>query len=111
MAEVKIDIRSDVHQAPDDLRDVNRELDRMEDKAERAAKKLKKIGDSAERIGKKLTLFVTVPLLAAGGAAIKLAMDAEESLAAILSADGVVLPWGNRSKEDLAREIVKLLAS
>ena len=79
MAEMKIDIRSDVHQAPEDLREVNRALDVMEDKADIAAKKLKAIGDSAERIGKKMSLMVTLPLIAAGGAAVKLAMDAEES--------------------------------
>lgn len=79
MAEMKIDIRSDVHQAPEDLREVNQALDVMEQKAEEAGKKLKMIGDRASAIGKKMTLFITAPLLAAGGAAIKLAMDAEES--------------------------------
>ncbi|MCK4759027.1 MAG: hypothetical protein KAT69_03215 [Candidatus Aminicenantes bacterium] len=79
MADMKIDIRSDVHQAPEDLREVNQALDVMEQKAEQAGKKLKMIGDRASAIGKKMTLFITAPLLAAGGAAIKLAMDAEES--------------------------------
>ena len=79
MAEMKIDIRSDVHTAPEDIRGVNQALDVMEDKADAAGKKLKALGEKAERIGKKMSLMVTVPLLAAGGAAIKMAMDAEES--------------------------------
>lgn len=79
MADMKIDIRSDVHDAPEDLRGVNQALDAMEDKAEAAGRKLKAIGDKAERIGKKMSLFVTAPIIAAGGAMIKLAMDAEES--------------------------------
>ena len=79
MADMKIDIRSDVHNAPGDIRDVNQALDAMEQKAEDSAKKLKALGERAEKVGKKMTLFVTAPLLAAAGAAIKLAMDAEES--------------------------------
>ena len=39
------------------------------------------------------------------------AMGAESSRACILSADGVVLPWGRRTKQQLADEIVKLLAA
>ena len=38
------------------------------------------------------------------------AISAEQSEAAILSPTGVVLPWAMRSKEELAREIVRLLA-
>lgn len=38
------------------------------------------------------------------------ALSAARSLAAILSPAGVVLPWAERSKDDLAREIVRLLA-
>lgn len=79
MAEMKIDIRSDVHTAPEDLRGVNQALDVMEDKAEAAGRKLKALGEKAERIGKRMSLMVTLPILAAGGAAIKMAMDAEES--------------------------------
>ena len=79
MAEMKIDIRSDVHTAPEDLRGVNKALDVMEDKAEAAGRKLKALGEKAERIGKRMSLMVTLPILAAGGAAIKMAMDAEES--------------------------------
>lgn len=37
------------------------------------------------------------------------AMSANDSLAAIFSRDGVVLPWGTRPKEELARAIVELL--
>jgi hypothetical protein len=79
MADMKIDIRSDVHKAPEDLRGVNQALGVMEDKAEAAGKKLKALGEKAERIGKKMSLMVTLPILAAGAASIKMAMDAEES--------------------------------
>ena len=79
MAQMKIDIRSDVHKTPSDLREVNRALDVMEDKAEAAGRKLKALGEKAERIGKKMSLMVTLPILAAGGAMIKMSMDAVES--------------------------------
>ena len=39
------------------------------------------------------------------------AIAAGESAACILSSDGVVLPWAERPKQDLAREIVNLLES
>lgn len=37
------------------------------------------------------------------------AIAARESYACVLSPAGVVLPWGNRTKEDLAAQIVRLL--
>ena len=37
------------------------------------------------------------------------AMAAEQSLAAILSPDGTVLPWADRPKNALAEEIIRLL--
>ena len=45
-----------------------------------AEKKLKSFGDSATKIGKSMSLFVTAPIILAGGAAIKLASDFQESL-------------------------------
>jgi len=38
------------------------------------------------------------------------AMAADESMACVLSRQGVVLPWANRPKRRLAAEIIKLLA-
>jgi phosphopantothenoylcysteine decarboxylase/phosphopantothenate--cysteine ligase len=37
------------------------------------------------------------------------AMDADASEACVLSEEDLALPWGHRTKNDLAREIVKLL--
>ncbi len=37
------------------------------------------------------------------------AMDAETSEATILTADGVILPWANRHKADLAAEIIRAI--
>jgi hypothetical protein len=45
-----------------------------------AEKKLKSFGDSATKIGKSMSLFVTTPIILAGGAAIKMASDFQESL-------------------------------
>jgi hypothetical protein len=45
-----------------------------------AEKKLKFFGDSATKIGKSMSLFVTAPIILAGGAAIKMASDFQESL-------------------------------
>ena len=39
------------------------------------------------------------------------AIGAHESLACILSADGLALPWASRPKEQLAAEIIRLLAT
>lgn len=79
MADLKIDIRTDLHDADDEIRDVDNALEDLEDQAERSAKRMKTIGDSMVGVGKKFTLFLTAPILAAGGAAVKMAMDAVES--------------------------------
>lgn len=47
---------------------------------DKSSAKLKQFGDDASRIGKKLSIGLTLPIAAAGGAAIKLASDFEESL-------------------------------
>lgn len=46
----------------------------------RADKKLRDFGDSAKRIGQTLSVSLTAPLAIAGGAAVKMASDYEESL-------------------------------
>jgi hypothetical protein len=46
----------------------------------RADKKLKEFGDRAKEIGKNLSISLTAPLAIAGGAAVKMASDYEESL-------------------------------
>ncbi len=47
---------------------------------DKSSNKLKQFGADASRIGKKLSVGLTLPIAAAGGAAIKLASDFEESL-------------------------------
>lgn len=47
---------------------------------DKSSAKLKQFGQDATRIGKKLSIGLTLPIAAAGGAAIKLASDFEESL-------------------------------
>jgi hypothetical protein len=47
---------------------------------DKSSNKLKQFGKDATRIGKKLSIGLTLPIAAAGGAAIKLASDFEESL-------------------------------
>lgn len=79
MSEVKIDITSEIHRSKEDLAAVNKGLDRLATKAEKADDKMQRLGDRAVAVGKKMTLFVTVPILAAAGATIKLGMDAVES--------------------------------
>lgn len=44
-----------------------------------AARSMRRVGDDLARVGRTLTTRVTVPLLAIGGAAVKMAVDAEES--------------------------------
>lgn len=49
-------------------------------KLDKTAKKLDTTAKSMDKAGKKMTLFLTLPLLAAGGAAFKMASDLEENL-------------------------------
>ena len=46
----------------------------------RAQKSMTKFGKSMQNIGKSMSMNVTLPILAAGGAMIKFASDNEESL-------------------------------
>ena len=54
--------------------------DKLTKALDKSSAKLKQFGDDASRIGKKLSIGLTLPIAAAGGAAIKLASDFEESL-------------------------------
>jgi hypothetical protein len=54
--------------------------DKLVKALEKSSNKLKQFGADASRIGKKLSVGLTLPIAAAGGAAIKLASDFEESL-------------------------------
>ena len=52
----------------------------LEDALSRADKQLKEFGKQASDIGKSMSMYVTAPLTLAGGAAIKLASDFNESM-------------------------------
>ena len=54
--------------------------DKLVKALDKSSNKLKQFGADASRIGKKLSVGLTLPIAAAGGAAIKLASDFEESL-------------------------------
>ena len=54
--------------------------DKLVKALDKSSVKLKQFGEDATRIGKKLSIGLTLPIAAAGGAAIKLASDFEESL-------------------------------
>ena len=52
----------------------------LSDALSSADKNLKDFGQTASNIGKSMTMYVTAPLVLAGGAAIKLASDFNESM-------------------------------
>jgi hypothetical protein len=54
--------------------------DKLVKALDKSSAKLQQFGKDATRIGKKLSVGLTLPIAAAGGAAIKLASDFEESL-------------------------------
>lgn len=58
--------------------------------------KMKSIGSSMTNVGKTMTAAVTLPIAAAGGAAVKLASDYQESL------NKVDVAFGNSSKQVIA---------
>ena len=66
---------------------------------------LKQIGDVAEKVGKKLTTFVTLPILAAGAASVKLASDYGVSLNKVDVAFGEsqdkVLEWSETTADSI----------
>lgn len=65
----------------------------------------KKIGDSIGNTGRKMTMGLTVPILGAAGASVKLATDANRSLASI----GTLIP-GQRDKLESYRKELDALA-
>ena len=50
--------------------------------------KFKQLGSSAMAVGKQMSMKMTLPLVAAGGAAFKMASDFESSMTKIQSLDG-----------------------
>lgn len=65
----------------------------------------KKIGDSIGNTGRKMTMGLTLPILGAAGASVKLSTDANRSLASI----GTLIP-GQRDKLETYRKEINALA-
>ena len=78
----------------------NTEFDKAIDKSE---KKYVKFGKTMEKTGKTLTTFVTLPLLALGAAAVKMASDAEETSAKFGTAFRDVRKEADLTAKNLAR--------
>lgn len=58
----------------------NADLKGFSSQLQQVNKQLKKSGDNLKEVGKSLSTYITLPVIAAGGASIKLASDYEESL-------------------------------
>lgn len=72
--DIRIIVRSEVRDAIRDMREMGKS-------AQSTGKQLESFARNASRVGKQLSLYVTAPLVAAGGAAIKFASDLEETQA------------------------------
>ena len=71
--------------------------------AQEAGEKWKAAGEKISRVGNELTTKITAPLLAAGTASVKMAMDAESSFAKVSTiADETVLSYDKMKKEVVA---------
>ncbi len=70
-----------------------------------AGKSLDNVGRKMQAVGRSATMYLTLPLLAAGGAAIKLAMDAETTRAEVSNVFGEmagdILSWSETSIEKM----------
>ena len=72
-------LRVDDKQFQDGLRKGERNLRTFQKRIDDTVKRLDKLADRLNKVGKTMMTTVTTPLLAAGGAAVKLASDAEET--------------------------------
>lgn len=83
--------------------EADKTLDKIDKKAQGLDKTFAKIGKGMSDFGSKLSLMVTLPIVGAGGAAIKLASDMEESInkvnVAFKSSGKDVLNWSNTTLE------------
>ena len=66
--------------------------------------KFKKLGDSAQRVGKQMSMRMTLPIAAAGGAALKMASDFESSMTKIQSLVG----RSEQEVEGLTKSVLEL---
>ena len=73
----------------------------IKDAGKKVDKTMEDVGKKMSSIGKNMTMYITLPLLAVGGAAIKFASDYEESLnkvnVAFKESSGVVQEWAKTS--------------
>ena len=70
----------------------------------KAQKNLKKFGSSMKRVGGNLTRSVTLPLLAARGASVKMALDFEKSMTKVNTLVGV----SKKEVESLKKQVLEL---
>lgn len=80
------------------------QLNRMQEQLKQAAKKFNQVGREIEQVGRRISLFITAPLLAAGGAALRLAGDFESSMNAFVANTGVATKELEAAK-DMALEL------
>jgi len=96
LGELLVSIKVNTDQLDSGLSNVNKKL-------LKTSKNLKAFGEKAKTVGQNLTTGLTLPLLAAGAASVKFAIDAEETNAKFLTAF--------RGIEDQANSTAKALAS
>ena len=80
MVELSVELKAKVDQLLAGLGKVKDALIKVGDYALKMSEKLKKVGEKMSKIGKSMSTYLTLPLLALGGASIKMASDFEESL-------------------------------
>lgn len=79
-----------------DMTEWSKNLKKADGQMEQFANKMKKNGDKMEKVGKTLSLKVTTPLIAMGGAATKAGMDFEKGMSQVQAISGA-------TGDDLAR--------
>lgn len=73
-------MENELTQTKDEMKKLSDESVLLEQKLTAVGNKFKSLGDSASKIGSKMTTHLTLPIIAAGAAAVKFASDVEESL-------------------------------
>jgi len=70
---------ADLKKVQGDLKAIEKELNSNSKASKLSAQSFKNFGDSMKRVGSGMSTYITLPILAAGGAMIKLASDGEET--------------------------------
>ena len=92
-----------------DIEEFQRLLKVMQEKADETGKKVsssfEKVGKNLDKIGSNMTKFVTLPIFAAAGAAVKFGSDYEEALNKVTVAFGSssdeIIKWGQTSLQTM----------